>query len=476
MELRDYLTIVRRQWVLIAVLVLVAVAASSVVTLRMTPQYESTARLFVSTPRAEGSDAYQGGLFSEQRVLSYADLITGEQIAQRVVDRLDLQTSANDLTEHMSSSVAPETVILEVSVTDPLPQRAQRLTATVADEFTTMVPQLEKAPGQKRSPIKATVVDQADVPEEPVSPKPLRNIGLAAIFGLLLGLGGAVLRELLDNTIKSSEDISRVTPTSMLGAIRFDPGAAKRPLVTSLDNHAPRVEAFRVLRTNLQFVDVDQTAKTFVVTSSLPGEGKTTTATNLAITIAQTGTRVALVEADLRRPKLAEYLRLEPSVGVTTVLIGRIGVQDAVQNWGEHDLAVIASGAIPPNPSELLQSRAMADLLLDLRAHYDVILIDAPPLLPVTDAALLAAQADGALLVVRHGKTTRDELHQATERLAAVGGRLLGAVLNMAPHKGPDSYGYGYGYAPAKGRRRSSPASGNEPFSEDSPALFTSRD
>jgi capsular exopolysaccharide synthesis family protein len=456
LDLRDYLRIIRRRWTLIVICVLVTVAGAAVVTMRMTPQYDSTARLFVSTPQSDGIDAYQGGMFSQQRVLSYADLVTGEQIAQRVADRLDLDVDPSELSEQLSSSVAPETVILEVTATNPNPRLAQRIASTVSDEFTEMVLELEKVPGQKRSPVKATVVDQADFPEEPVSPQPLRNIGLAAILGLMLGMGIAILREMLDTTLKSADEVSAVTSTSLLGTIRFDSHAQKAPLITSLDNHAPRVEAFRVLRTNLQFVDVDKSAKTFVVTSSLPEEGKTTTAANLAIALAQAGQSVVLVEADLRRPKIADYFRLEPTVGVTTILIGRLDVADAVQVWGEHRLNVLTSGAIPPNPAELLQSDAMRDLLSDLRQRFDTVIIDAPPLLPVTDSALLAAQADGALLVVRHGKTTHDQVRQSTERIAAVGGRLLGAVLNRAPDKGPDAYSYGYGYAPEKGRRRAS--------------------
>ncbi|MGH3365752.1 MAG: polysaccharide biosynthesis tyrosine autokinase [Nocardioidaceae bacterium] len=455
MELRDYLRIGRRRWALILVCMLVSIAGTALVTLRMTPHYESTARLFVTTPQGDTADAYTGGMFSQERVLSYASLITGERVAQRVIDRLGLQRSPNQLTEQLTSSVAPDTVILEVSTIDPNPQVAQSITAAVAAEFTGLVTELEKAPGKKRSPIKATVVDAADLPNTPVSPQPLRNVGLAAILGLLVGIAIAVLRETLDTTLKSADDVNAITGTSLLGTIRYDASATQRPLITSLNNHAPRVEAFRVLRTNLQFVDVDRSAKTIVVTSSLPEEGKTTTAANLAIALTQSGYQVALVEADLRRPKIATYLRLESSVGVTTILIGRLDCEDATQTW-DHRLTVLTSGAIPPNPAELLQSNAMRDLLDNLQKRYDVIIVDAPPLLPVTDAALLTAQADGALLVVRHGKTTRDELQQATERISAVGGRMLGTVLNMAPVKGPDAYGYGYGYAPEEGRRRSS--------------------
>lgn len=454
MELSDYLKIVRRRWALIAGCLLLALAAAAALTIAATPQYSSTARLFVSTPQAQGSDAYQGGLFSQQRVASYADLITGEDLATRVVDRLELDESGESLAAQITSHVVPETTILEVTVTDPSPQRAQRIAAALSDEFTSFVPELETAPGANRSPIKATIVDSPDVPANPVSPKPLRDLGLAAVLGLLLGLGLALARETLDTTIKSPQDLTEVTGSAILGTVLYDPKALKSPLITDLELHAPRVEAFKMLRTNLQFVEVDRISKVLVITSAVPLEGKSTTAVNLSITLAQAGQRVLLVEADLRRPRVSDYLGLESTVGLTTVLIGRIGVEDAIQTWGEDGLDVITSGSAPPNPAELLQSHVMQDTLVKLRDRYDVIVIDAPPLLPVTDAALIAAQADGAVLVVRYGKTTKDQASDAAERLKSVDARIFGCVLNMAPERGADSYPYGYGYAPTRGRRR----------------------
>jgi capsular exopolysaccharide synthesis family protein len=457
-QLGDYLGVIQRQWRLIVVCVLLAVGLGALLTLRATPQYAATSRLFVSTPGSDTSAAYQGGLFSQQRVSSYADLVTGDEIAQRVIDRLGLHEQASQLSGQISANVVPETVILDVTVTDPNPRLAQRLDRAVAQEFTDYITELETPPGRHRAPIKATVVDPAPLPRVAVSPQPLRNVGLAALLGLLLGVGAAVLRETLNTSVRTPEDIAAASEAPILGSIAYDADAAKQPLVTSLDTHAPRVEAFRVLRTNLQFVDVDRASKLFLVTSSLPGEGKTTTATNLAVTLARAGQRVVLLEGDLRRPKVAEYLGLESVVGLTTVLVGRLAMNEALQPWGRDGLVVLTSGATPPNPSELLQSHSMARVLADLRRRFDVIVVDAPPLLPVTDAALLAAQADGTLLVVRHGRTKREQVRGSVERVHAVGGHLVGVVLNMAPHRGSDAYsygyGYGYGYAPAAGRRR----------------------
>ena len=213
-----------------------------------------------------------------------------------------------------------------------------------------------------------------------------------------------------------------------------------------------------MLRTNLQFVNVDSDSKVYVVTSAVPGEGKSTTTANLAITLAESGQRVILLEGDLRRPKAVSYLQLEGAVGVTTVLVGRIELENAIQGWAKN-LDVLAGGSTPPNPAELLQSQGMKRLLASLRKGYDIVLIDAPPLLPVADAALLAASSDGAILVVHHGETTKDQVAAAVGRIESVGARLIGTVINRSPipkrGRSGYGYGYGYGYAPEAGRSTS---------------------
>ena len=457
MELRDYLRILRRRWRLIVACLVLAVAAAAVVTFRTTPQYQSSAQLFVSTSSSSSTDAYQGSLFSTQRVASYADLVGGQELAERVISSLGLDVGPGELSAKVSASAVPETVLLDISVTDPDPQTAQSLAQAYSRELADLVAELETPPGQTEPVLKATIVDAADLPGSPVSPQPLRNLGLAAVLGLLLGFGIAVLREILDTTVKTADDVTAAAHASILAAIAFDPETSKRPLVSSLGSHEPRVEAFRVLRTNLQFVDIDTPHKAFVVTSSVPGEGKSTTAVNVALSMAQAGQRVLLVDGDLRRPQVATMLGLESAVGVTSVLLGKIDADDAIQHH-ETGLHVLASGPIPPNPAELLQSQAMHELLAKLRPGYDAIIIDAPPLLPVTDAALLASQTDGALLVVRHGRTTREQLHGAHQRLAGVDASALGVVFNMVPRKRGGhygyGYGYGYGYAPEAGRRK----------------------
>ncbi len=452
MNVREILQTLRAHKLVIVLAVLASVAATSALTLRAVPEYVSTARLFVTTVGSDDSQAFQGGQFSLQRVKSYADLLSGREIASRVVDAYDLDMSPADLAEKISATSRIDTVILDVAVRDESPQRAAFLSNAVAEQFVAYVAELETPPGSDAATIKATVVDPASAAAAPVSPDPKSNLAIAVLAGLVLGSALAVARDALDTTLKSPESVAAVTDAPLLGTIAYDGSARETPLISDLDSYDPRVEAFRVARTNLQFLHPGASSKVYTLTSSLPGEGKTTVATNLAISLAEGGQRVCLVEGDLRRPRATEYLRLESAVGLTTVLIGQLDLDDAIQPSAQPGLDMLSSGRTPPNPAELLQSEGTRTVLARLRERYDVVLIDAPPLLPVTDAALLANESDGAILVVRYGRTTVDQLEASVERLQAVGARPAGVVLNMVPARRGNvagyGYGYGYGYAP----------------------------
>ncbi|QZY28771.1 polysaccharide biosynthesis tyrosine autokinase [Nocardioides coralli] len=466
MELRDYWNTIRRRWVTVVACLVLAVAAASLVTWQTTPLYQSTAKVFVSTSEKDTATAYQGGLFATQRVASYADLVNEPSTAERVSSALGGDLDPTMLEENVEATVVPETVILEISFTHPDAEVARDVAATYATGMREIVADLETPAGKDRAPINASMYGYPQVPDSPVSPQPVRNLGLAVVLGLMLGVGLAVSRELLDTSVSSPEDVRTVTEAPILGNLHTDPKAVSEHPASVLKAATPWSEAFRVLRTNMQYVEVDHNKRVFVVTSALPGEGKSTTAVNLAVTLALAKQRVVLVECDLRRPMVAKRLKLDDAVGTTSVLIGQVSIDDALQPYRSTGLSVLTSGPIPPNPSELLQSVAMEKLLGDLRDRFDVVILDAPPLLPVTDSALLSAQADGAIVVVRHGKTTRDQLDHALDRVEAVDAKTAGIVMNLIPAKKARSgYGYGYGnytYGPepskptsrrAKGRR-----------------------
>ena len=431
----------QRRWLTIVVFFLLGLAGAGLLTYTQAPQYESNARIFISADASGTSaDAAQAGLFSTQRVQSYADLATSREVMQRVISRLNLNVTPGQLAGKITSSVATNTVIITLTVTDPDASRAQQIAKAESEVMTGFISDIET------SPTKATIVDPASYNQVQVSPKPVLNLALGGFIGLLIGIGVAVLRELLDNTVSSPEDVEQAAGAPLLASVAYDNDVPKHPLLTEAGSHAPRAEAFRLLRTNLQFLNLDTRPKSLVITSAVPGEGKTSTATNLAIALAQTGQRVLLVDGDLRRPKVASVLGLERSVGLTTVLVGRSELQESIQKHAASGIYLLASGPIPPNPTEVLQSHAAQSLFDRLNQMFDMVIIDAPPLLPVSDAAIMARDVDGAILVVRHGKTTKEQLRQARLRLEQVDANLFGVAVNMAPRRGKGAYGYSYGY------------------------------
>ncbi len=336
-------------------------------------------------------------------------------------------------------------MLLTATVTDTSPRRARELATAIGIQFPRLISVLERPPGKKHATVRVTVVAPANLPTAPVSPQPVRNIGVAVLFGLLIGIVLAAIRRALDTTIKSPEQLAEATGgRPVVGTVPFDSAARKRPLVAGDDPLGRRPEAYRKLRTNLQFIDIDVPHKALLFTSCLVGEGKSSTVCNLAIMQAQFGRRVIVVEADLRRPRATGYLGLPSSVGVTDVLVGRVTPDEAIQTWGNDQFDVLASGPTPPSPSDLLGSQRMSQLVEQLRGQYDLVLIDAPPILPFADAAATGPACDGAILVVRYGKTRAAQLRQAMDALGAVGVPILGSVLSMSPAREHPEYGYGY--------------------------------
>lgn len=446
MEFKDLLRTARRRWKTIVAFFLLAVVGTVVLSFATTPTYHSTARIFVAT--GQGSDATQAAqasFFTTQRVKSYADLARSRELMERVIKRLNLNLTPDQLKAKILSSVVQDTVIIQVEVRDAKPQVAQKIAQVEAEELAEFLGEVD-ADSSGTTLVNASVVDPATYVADPIAPRTGLNLAVAGLIGLLLGLTVAVAREMLDNTVSSAQDVEKTIDASVLASIGFDNDFPKHPLLTEISTHAPISEAYRLLRTNLQFLDLDTRPKSIVITSALPGEGKTSTATNLAIALAQTGQRILLVDADLRRPRAAKVLGLERSVGLTTVLVGRTKLEDSIQRHASSGIYVLASGPIPPNPTEVLQSRTAKALFEELGGLFDMVIIDAPPLLPVSDAAVTARDVDGAILVVRHGSTTREQLRQSALRLEQVDAQLLGVAVNMTPRRNADDYGYAYGY------------------------------
>lgn len=458
----------RQHWVLIVALTLFGVAVGAGFSILQTPKYSSSAKVFVSTSGgASVSELQQGNAFTQQRVKTYADLVTTPIVLLPVINELGLDTTGEALAAKITASAPLDTTLIEITATDDDPALAASLATAVSRSLTQVVASIEAtdasaaegaediAAATAQSPVRLTLVQHAAVPQAAVSPNVPLNVALGALIGLALGVGIALLRATLDTRIRNERDVELITDAPIIGGIVFDPKAKERPLIVHADPHSPRAESFRTLRTNLQYLEPGRGDRAFVVTSSIESEGKSTTSANLAIALADSGARVLLVDADLRRPKIDTYLGIEGAVGLTDLLIGRAELADVVQPWGRDHLYVLPAGRVPPNPSELLGSAQMVKVIGELKRAFDIVLFDAPPLLPVTDAAVLARSVGGAIVVVAAGRAHRQHLRGAIAALHNVDAPVSGVVLTMLPTKGPDAYGYGrygygygYGYAP----------------------------
>jgi receptor protein-tyrosine kinase len=443
-DFKQIIQVLRRRWMTIALLFVIAVGASAAYTFTATKQYQSSATIFISANMRDASDNYAATYAISTRMETYADLATSGEVLDKVISELGLDIGAGALADKIGSTVVPATSQINLTVTDQDPAVAQTINAKLSEDLADYLAEVETPTGTTSSQIIARVTDPADFQQDPVTPRTVLNLVVAGLLGLVLGIGLAVARDVLDRSVSSLEHVEEVSTAPVLASIGFDGAIKKSPLLTDLGAFAPRTEAFRLLRTNLQFLDLEQQPRSLVITSAVPGEGKTVTSANLAVALAQAGRNVLLVDGDLRRPRVASLLDLDGAVGLTSVLVGTAKLEDAIQVHAESGLHFLASGPKPPNPTEILQSRVTHDLLKRLRDDFDMVIVDAPPLLPVADAAVIATATDGAIVVTRHGKTTRDQLREAVNRVENVGARLFGVVINMIPRRSANSYYYYY--------------------------------
>nr|MCH9731780.1 protein tyrosine kinase [Actinomycetes bacterium] len=323
MNLQDFVRLLRSRWITLCVTTLVVVLGAVGVSLLTTPLYQASTRLFVSTTNGSSlSDAYQGNRFSQERVISYTELLMGQTLAQRTIDKLGLDMDAATLQGNVKASAKLDTVLISVDVLDESAVRARDIADTLSAEFVNMIRELETPEDGARPDARVVVEQRASIPAHPVVPKTTRNIGIGILLGLALGIGLAVLRDALDNTVKKPETLEEITGVGVVGSVPLDKELRKQPAISFDQDNSAVAEAFRKLRTNLQFLAVDNPPRVIIFTSSLPSEGKSTTAINTALALAEAEHNVVLVDGDMRRPTLHKYLDLVQPVGFSTVLSG----------------------------------------------------------------------------------------------------------------------------------------------------------
>jgi capsular exopolysaccharide synthesis family protein len=421
---------------------------ASLTVLMSEPVYQTHVRFFISTSATgdTASAAYEGNLFSQQRITSYAELIADQQVASAVIDDLNLDLTTDQLASRLAVVVIPNTVIMDVTVSDPSAPRAVAIARAIQGEFNRVVTALETPPGGVTSSVTVHVITDPQLPSAPSSPRPVRDITVGMVLGLLVAGAALLLRARLDTRVRDPEHAALELGAPALGVVLQD-RALKDEHVLSPESMTPTAEGLRQVGTNLTFLDMAEQPRLVAVTSSMPGEGKTTVATNLAVQLAEEGRRVVLVEADLRHPQLAETLGLTGEAGLSQVLDGSVEPSSALQSYGETGrLRVVVAGPPVTHPGTLLGSPRMRAWLEKLLEDTDLVILDTAPLLSVADTSRLLPLLDGAVVCARWGVVTAKELAQARGALERVGATALGVVVTFVPRSAAPAVGHGAAY------------------------------
>ncbi len=467
MAIGDYLRIFRRYWWVVLVATVVGAAAGYGSIFLHTPEYASTARLFVTTQSGTSvGDAYQNNLFSQERVVSYAGLATSEQVAARAVDQLRLPISADELRSKITATPLPKTVLLDITVHDPDPAKAQAYANAVADQLVGLASELETSRRGGTPAAGAVLVDDASYGVKDGGLSLLYRILLGAAGGLVLGLLVAVALGAMDTKMRRRERVEAVTGSLTVGALVADRSDPTAPIDLAAGGIA--AERVRELRTNLQFARTANSGppRVIAVTSPSAQDARTSTAVNLAAAFAETGRSVVLVDGDLIDPAIADRVDLDDrerqraeQVGLSTVLAGRDDLSEAlIEGVGTAKFALLPAGPLPPARRQLWAEESAETVLATLRENFDYVIIDTPPLNTCADGALVAALGDGAIVLARLGHTKAAALRRALEVLKTAHATVLGAVVTCEP---------GHGRQLARHRRHSPDRPGDDTEAAD---------
>ncbi|MET1052786.1 MAG: polysaccharide biosynthesis tyrosine autokinase [Mycetocola sp.] len=453
MEPQEYFAILRKRALMIIVLGILGAAAGFGYASTLPVKYTSTSSVFVSAERGEtSSELVQGATYTQNLVESYVALATMPAVLSPVIEELSLDVTPQALANSVTVDAPLNTVIIEIHATNASPEMSAKIADSVANSLAQQAQELSPTGGDDKPSINMELVAPAQIPSFPTEPNTRLYIITLAAAGLLTGVIYAFARELLDTRVRSSKDLQRISDAPLIAAVPRARRQGYDPIVMRAEPHGPRAEAYRRLLANIQFSDVDRGIRSVLVTSALTGEGKTTTSVNLALAAAERTGRVLLIDADLRRPSVAEYFALEGAVGLTTVLKGDIEPHEAIVSLKNGMPDVLPAGIAPPNPSQLLGSESMTSLMAELHKTYDFIVVDSPPVVPVTDALTLTRLIDGTIVIARYMTTRRQQLGRALDNLMDVNARVLGIVLNRVKQEDPSPY-YVYAEHGGPGRR-----------------------
>lgn len=458
LDLRQLMHIARRRWWIVVLLMIVAGASAYVSASRQEDQYAANAKILVISGKPDSGSDYSALQTSRSLAETYRQLIETGPVMDRVIALLDLPYTSPQLREKVSTSVVVDTQIVQVSVTDHDPDMAASLANAISSEFRSYITEQV----DPRIGAQVEIADPALVPTAPFAPQPMRSLLLGTFVGALLGAGVVALLEFLDNTVKPDVNIQGIASAPVLASVaevsRLAPGGSQ--VYTMAQPRTSASEAMRLLRTNLQFASASGKIDSLAITSSAPGEGKSTITANLGVVLAQSGLIVAIVDGDLRNPTQHKIFGVENSLGMTSLLTNpEAGWEAMAHKVALPGLFLVPSGPIPPNPPDLLSSETFEQIIDRIKADVDIVLIDTPPILHASDPLIVSRITDGVMLVCRSHKTRIEAFRQAVQSIHQGKLRIVGIVLNRVPRRNTETYYY-YGeyYGPTVSAATSSAA------------------
>ncbi len=439
MTVIDFVTLTRRSWRALLVAVVLGIAAMAGVCATTPPTYQAQSTGFIAP---DHTGVIAGSEDATARANSYLPLISSRPVLDKIRANQKVDSGGQALAGRLSAALVPGSTLIEVSASASTPAAAVALSNGALEALAAVIDDIEsKGSGSSGTTIRVVPLENAGEPTSPSSPNWKRNLLAGAAAGMVAGYLWVFLRRALDVRLRSDDDVNLLVGSGLLGRV---PKLGKRRGssrgITSTDVLAQ--EAIRQVRTGLRFSSVDREVQSIAVTSANQSEGKSTISAGLAKAMAESGQPTLLVDGDLRRPSVTSMLGIDSTVGLSEVLSSQVAVTEAIQGTDWPGLFALPSGRIPPNPSEMLGSDAMRALVKELSRDYCVI-VDAPPLLPVTDAALISVVVDGVVLVAASGRTRKPELQAARRILDQVNSRVLGVVMNLvSPREGEGGYYY----------------------------------
>ncbi len=432
-----------RKWIalIMAIFILSIAISGGVSYFVLKPEYETFTTLMVGKSneyQAENTIDYNDLILNQKLVTTYGQIIKSRKVTDRVIEKMNLDLSYDNFISKVDVTLVKDTEIIKIQVKDEDPVLATEIANETALVFMDSIKEIMNVENVQ-------IIDDAQVPKNKVSPRPVLNMAIAGVLGLMVGIFLVFLLEFLDNTLKSPDDIEKQLELPVIGTIPLVDNEDEIRLITQKNPKSPISEAFRTLRTNIQFSNIDEDLKTLIVTSSGPSEGKSTLSSNLAATMAENQKKVLLIDCDLRKPRVHKVFKISNLKGLTNLIVGSEKIKDIVHNEeGFENLDILTSGPIPPNPSELLGSNKMKNFLEDAKREYDMIILDSPPIGLVTDSAVLSTIVDGVLLVGAVAQVEMEMLKNSKSLLDKVNANIIGVVLNKVPISGRSYYKYGY--------------------------------